>query len=187
MLTSSYRPLPGRFLISEPFMHDENFQRTVVLLVEHGDQGSLGFVLNRRLKFNIDEVVEEMPSIDAPVYLGGPVEQNSLHFVHKLGSQLEGSRHIVDDVFWGGDFQSLKEKISLGKLSLDDIVFFIGYSGWGPGQLEQELEKKSWIIAPEDHSFVFEKGGKEMWRKILKNMGAKYKIISNYPVDPSLN
>ncbi|MEL6676143.1 MAG: YqgE/AlgH family protein [Bacteroidota bacterium] len=168
-------------------MHDENFQRTVVLLVEHNDKGSLGFVLNRRLKFNINEVVAEMPSMEAPVYLGGPVEQNSLHYVHRFGTSLAGSRHVIEDIYWGGDFAALKDNIRSGKLSQDDIVFFIGYAGWGPGQLDQELEKKSWIIAPEDHSFVFEKGGKEMWRKILKKMGAKYKIISNYPVDPRLN
>ena len=101
MLTSSFKPNAGRFLISEPFMHDSNFQRSVVFLVEHSDRGSLGFVMNRQLKVRIDEVVDEMPRIDAPVFIGGPVEQSTLHYVHRLGDDLPGSRTIYRDVYWG--------------------------------------------------------------------------------------
>ncbi|MEM7375471.1 MAG: YqgE/AlgH family protein [Bacteroidota bacterium] len=186
MITSSYRPLPGRFLISEPFMEDANFQRTVVLLVEHGDEGSLGFVLNRPLKVKIHEVVEEMPQIDSPVCLGGPVEQSMLQFVHKL-EHLKNSRPISEKVFWGGDFEELQELIQTNQVNPEEILFFIGYSGWAPGQLQHELDRKSWIIAPENDDAIFSSYPKSLWKDLLKNMGDKYKIISNYPVDPSLN
>ena len=95
MLSSSYKPAPGRFLISEPFMYDQNFQRTVVLLVEHGDTGSLGFVMNRQLKTNINEIVEELPIMGNPVFMGGPVEQSTLHYVHRLGEQISQSLSLI--------------------------------------------------------------------------------------------
>ena len=187
MLTSSFKPTAGRFLISEPFMHDSNFQRSVVLLVEHSDRGSLGFVMNRQLKVRIDEVVDEMPRIDAPVFIGGPVEQSTLHYVHRLGDELAGSRIVYDDVYWGGDFEELKEMIQLRQVDSSDILFFVGYSGWGPDQLQTELERKSWIVAPENAQFVFQDSYRDMWRQVLKSMGDKYQVISNYPVDPRLN
>ncbi|MEL6192925.1 MAG: YqgE/AlgH family protein [Bacteroidota bacterium] len=187
MITSSYKPIAGRYLISEPFMADSNFQRTVVLLVEHGEQGSLGFVLNRKLKVKIGEVVEDLGTINSPVFMGGPVEQNSLHYVHRLGDKINGSREVYKGLYWGGNFEELSRLIQMGMVQNDDILFFIGYSGWSPGQLEEELERKSWIIAPENPDFIFRETHKELWRDILKSMGDKYQIISNYPQDPRLN
>lgn len=187
MFSSTFKPAAGRFLISEPFMEDANFQRTVVLLVEHGEAGSLGFVLNRQLDLSISQLVEGLPEFEAPVFMGGPVEQNTLHFVHRLGNQLPGSQEIHEGVFWGGDFETLKEKLSLQLISREDILFFIGYSGWSSGQLERELEMKSWIVAPEAPHFIFRKDYSDMWRDVLKSMGKKYAIISNYPTDPRLN
>ena len=187
MLTSSYRPSAGRFLVSEPFMHDENFQRSVVLLVEHNENGSLGFVMNRQLKVKINEVVDGLPEFNAPVFVGGPVERSTLHFVHRLGDQLDGSHQIAEDLYWAGDFSKLKEMILLGEAEAQDILFFVGYSGWGTGQLDTELERKSWIVAPENSSFVFQKDYTDLWREVLQGMGDKYRIISNYPVDPRMN
>ncbi|RMG70201.1 MAG: YqgE/AlgH family protein [Bacteroidetes bacterium] len=186
MVTSSYLPQAGRFLISEPFMQDENFQRTVVLLVEHGEQGSLGFVLNRRLQVRIGEVVEDLLGADLPVFLGGPVEPNTLHFVHTFG-ELPGARPVYEGLFWGGDFESLKQLARAGHLQEENILFFIGYSGWSPGQLDGELKRKSWIIAPENMDFVFEYDPPKLWRDLLQSLGEKYRILSNYPQDPRLN
>lgn len=186
MLTSSYKPAPGRFLISEPFMHDYNFKRSVVLLVEHSSHGSMGFVMNRQLNVAISEVVDGMPSLESPVFMGGPVEQSTLHFVHRL-EDLPGAKPVCHGVYWGGDFDDLKRQISLGHVDSSDVLFFVGYSGWGPGQLEQELERKSWIIAPEAPFFVFQPDYSDMWRQVLQSMGTKYRVISNYPVDPRMN
>ena len=143
--------------------------------------------MNRQLKVRIDEVVDEMPKIDAPVFIGGPVEQSTLHYVHRLGNELPGSRFIYEGVYWGGDFETLKEMIEYSEVSAGDILFFVGYSGWGAGQLDTELDRKSWIIAPENETFIFQENYKDMWRQVLKSMGSKYQVISNYPVDPRLN
>ena len=187
MLTSAYRPLAGRFLISEPFMYDQNFQRTVVLLVEHGEGGSLGFVMNRIVETNIDEIVNDLPPMKSPVFMGGPVEQSTLHYVHRCGNLLPNSREVAEGLYWGGSFETLKNKILQEEIQNEDILFFVGYSGWAPGQLDQEMERKSWIVAPEDLNFVFREDYTDLWRLILQSMGTKYKVIANYPVDPRLN
>lgn len=187
MITSKFKPGPGRFLVSEPFMGDPNFRRTVVLLVEHGEDGSLGFVMNRQLKAGIQEIVEDLDDFDSPVFLGGPVEQNTLHYVHRLGEQLSGSRHISGDLYWSGDFDQLKEMIRSGEASEEEVLFFVGYSGWSPGQLFEELERKSWIIAPQNDAYIFDGEYEDLWKNILRGMGEKYRVISNYPVDPRLN
>jgi len=187
MLTSSYRPGAGRFLVSEPFMHDENFQRSVVLLVEHNEGGSLGFVMNRRLKVKVNEIIEGIPGFDASVFVGGPVEQSTLHFVHRLGDKLEGSHQISEGLYWAGSFANLKDLILQGEVHPQEILFFVGYSGWGPGQLDTELERKSWIVAPQNDQFIFQDNYADLWRQVLQEMGDKYKIISNYPVDPRMN
>ena len=187
MTRSSFLPDAGHFLISEPFMTDQNFQRTVVLLVEHGGEGSLGFVLNRRLDIGLSNLIEELPMFDAPVFMGGPVEQNTLHYVHRLGEKLPNSQQIGPGLFWGGEFEWVKDQILQGLLSPSDILFFVGYSGWGPGQLLKEIEDKAWIVAPENAGFVFQKDYSDLWRQVLKSMGPKYQIISNYPIDPRLN
>lgn len=187
MITSSYKPMAGRFLISEPFMLDMNFRRSVVLLVEHGDKGSLGFVLNRKLDVTINDVVSDFPVIHSPVFMGGPVEQSTLHYVHRLGELIPGSREVYNGVYWGGSFQDLKELILLEKVDASDLLFFVGYSGWSPGQLDEELDRKSWIIAPEDPNFIFRETYDDMWRDVLQSLGDKYRIISNYPIDPRMN
>ncbi|MEL6652912.1 MAG: YqgE/AlgH family protein [Bacteroidota bacterium] len=187
MLTSAFKPAPGRFLISEPFMYDQNFQRSVVLLVEHGDTGSLGFVMNRAVELSMEDIVDGFPVIDAPVFMGGPVEQSTLHYVHRLGDLLPNSHEVVEGLYWGGSFEVLKSKVQDGLISEEDILFFVGYSGWAPGQLDQELERKSWIVAPSELEFVFREDYDDLWRTILQSMGTKYKVIANYPVDPRLN
>ncbi len=179
--------MAGRFLISEPFMYDENFKRTVVLLVEHGDKGSLGFVLNRQLQVNVDQIVEDFPLCESSVFMGGPVEQGTLHYVHRLGKKIPDSREVSGGIYWGGSFESLQNLVEKGDIIESDILFFVGYSGWAPGQLEEELDRKSWIVAPEDPNLIFQADYKDMWRQVLKSMGTKYQVISNYPVDPRLN
>ncbi|MEL6593806.1 MAG: YqgE/AlgH family protein, partial [Bacteroidota bacterium] len=114
MLTSAFKPAPGRFLISEPFMYDQNFQRSVVLLVEHGDTGSLGFVMNRAVELSMEDIVDGFPVIDAPVFMGGPVEQSTLHYVHRLGDLLPNSHEVVEGLYWGGSFEVLKSKVQDG-------------------------------------------------------------------------
>ncbi|MEM7655273.1 MAG: YqgE/AlgH family protein [Bacteroidota bacterium] len=186
MITSAFRPQAGRFLISEPFMHDKNFQRTVVFLVEHSREGSLGFVLNRQLQLGIEEVIEDMPAFSAPVFMGGPVEQGTLHYIHRI-ADLPNCQLIQEGVYWGGDFDALKTNILSHRIQPSDILFFIGYSGWGAGQLDGELSQKAWIVAPEKPEVLFQESYHSLWQDLLRDMGDKYKVISNYPIDPRMN
>ena len=186
MITSSYQPAPGRFLISEPFMEDEHFQRSVVLLVEHGSNGSFGFVINMELQTVLSDVIEGI-SDRSPLLLGGPVQQDSLHYIHRLGNKIPDSRHVYGDLYWGGDFDTIKSLLHTSQIGQQNILFIAGYSGWSTGQLSRELERKSWIVAPESVDQVFAKDRKNLWKMILRGMGSKFQVISNYPTDPRLN
>ncbi len=179
-------PQKGDFLISEPFLPDPNFKRTVILLTEHNHEGSVGFVLNKNMHLSIEDTLEGFPEFDVPVYNGGPVQPETLHFIHKL-ENLEGCLHVIGDIYWGGDFDALKVLIDLGKVNKNEILFFIGYSGWSAGQLDMEIKEKSWIVSPAKEEFIFSNNTETLWQDILKTMDQKYAIMANFPEDPSLN
>src|SRR4051812_7535524 len=136
------KPEKGRLLISEPFLPDPNFERTVVLLCDHNEEGSFGFVLNKPSIVKVSEVMDSIHNLDEIVYVGGPVQQDSLHFIHR-NIKLEGAIEICDGICWGGSFESLVLMAETKQVAAQDIRFFLGYSGWGPGQLETELEEES--------------------------------------------
>lgn len=181
----------GQLLVSEPFLGDPNFERTVVLICEHSVDGTFGFVLNKLTEVNLKDALEEINDVttseDIKLYIGGPVEQNTLHFIHRLGDHIEGSIPIAENVWWGGNYEQIKTMLELNAIQAEDIRFFIGYSGWGAGQLDTEVEEKAWIVAGTISGFVFDTPPDKLWREVLKNMGGKYKEISNYPIDPRLN
>jgi len=178
----------GVILISEPFLPDPNFERTVVLLCDHNEQGSVGFVLNRYADIQLPDVVEEFVGTEAKLYLGGPVEQNTMHFLHKIQHELEGSLELSEGIAWGGDFEKLKFLVNTKQIDLDDVRFFIGYSGWAPGQLQKEIEENSWIVYKPDNLLeIWDMNTEDLWRRILQKMGGKFKMMSNYPIDPRLN
>ena len=179
-------PTQGKLLIAEPFMGDANFDRSVVLLCEHNERGSFGLVLNQATTLTVGDVLDNMYS-DLPLYLGGPVEQNTLHFIHRLGNKIENSIPISEGLFWSGNFEEVRKLLNFGAIKENDIRLFIGYSGWGAGQLEKEMNKNSWIVAKTDAETLFETPTKELWRAVLRAMGGEYKVLSNYPTDPRLN
>lgn len=180
-------PSKGRILVSEPYLPDSNFERTIVLLCEHNAEGSFGFVLNKPSAVKIGEVIEGLEAFDAPVLVGGPVQQDTLHYLHNC-EELENAMHVVDNIYWGGDFENLKFLINTKQLSTKDVKFFLGYSGWSAGQLEGELEVDSWIVSDKfDGALIFETSPGEMWKKSLENMGGRFSIYSKYPVDPRMN
>ena len=178
----------GKILISEPYLGDATFERSVVLLCEHNDSGAFGFMLNKATSLTVNSVLEEQLNFEKKLFLGGPVAQDSLFFLLRQESAiLKDSVHIKDDLYWGGDFDHLKLLIQEGKLELDNCRFFLGYSGWSEDQLEQELEKHSWIITDIKSEDMFVKNTDTMWQTVLRNMGGDYKALSNYPIDPRLN
>ena len=130
----------GSILIAEPFMVDPNFKRSVVAVCDYTEEeGTVGFVLNKPLGLQINELITDFPSFDADVYFGGPVQTDSIHYVHNVGDLLDNSTKVIDGVWWGGDFEKLKFLIRSDMVQPHNIRFFVGYSGWSPGQLEEEM------------------------------------------------
>jgi putative transcriptional regulator len=179
-------PSAGKVLIAEPFLGDPNFERSVVLICEHNNEGSFGLVLNNVSKNTIADVVDDV-YVEFPLFIGGPVEQNTLHFVHRLGHLIEDSIDLGNGIFWSGDFESIKSLLSIGTIKSEDIRFFIGYSGWGAGQLGNELAQNTWFVSDINSDVLFEEYTNQFWRTVLKRMGGDYKVLANYPVDPRLN
>lgn len=175
----------GDILIAEPFMKDPNFKRTVILLTEHNKEGSFGLVLNKPSVFSVNEMLHNFPKIRAQMYLGGPVGIDRLNFLHAYGELIPNSMHVIDNLYWNGDYDALKEGISNRTILPHNVKFFIGYSGWGPEQIDDEMEENSWIVS-RGYRPIF-RNPDQMWQDILSKMGGKYKLMSNYPEDPSLN
>jgi putative transcriptional regulator len=180
-------PTKGSYLLAEPFSEDSNFRRTVVLLTEHNDQGSVGYVLNRPSEYTLGQVIPEFEGFEAPLFEGGPVEQQTLHYIHRIPELGEEETEIAPGVFWGGNFEQLKMMILSGQIDEEDIRFFHGYSGWGPDQLDGEMKNESWIVAPSRNRFTFASSTDDLWSNILKSMGGRYRLMANYPPHPSLN
>jgi putative transcriptional regulator len=180
-------PEKGRLLISEPFLPDPNFERTVVLLCDHNSEGSFGFVLNKPSVLKINEVIEDIHELDEIVYIGGPVQQDTMHFIHRRVA-LDKAVEIREGINWGGSFEDLILSVNTKQIEKTDIRFFLGYSGWGPGQLESELEENSWIVCDfVTDELLFDTDPKIMWKKALESMGGRFSVYSKYPLDPRLN
>ena len=183
---------PGTLLISQPFLGDPNFERSVVLLCHHSvAEGTFGLVLTRRTTSQLGDVLslplgEAGPSATLPLYEGGPVQPETLHFVHRR-AELPGATALGDDVYWGGDFDLLVSLLDAGRVLPDDVRCYGGYSGWSAGQLEQEIERGSWIRQPASAGKVFTLRSDAFWQDILREKGGRFRALSNYPLDPRLN
>jgi putative transcriptional regulator len=181
------KPQKGRILVSEPYLPDPNFERTIILLCEHNEEGSFGFVLNKISETTVKEVIEEGKSVEGKLYIGGPVQQDTLHFVHRCAA-VEEAIEIADGIYWGGDFEKLLFLIETQQIEATDVKFFLGYSGWSAGQLDEELKAASWIVSDQvTPELIFETFPDKMWQTALKTMGGRFSVYSNYPVDPRLN
>lgn len=186
-MTSSTIIRPGIVLVSEPFMLDPHFKRSVVLICEHNEEdGTIGFVLNRSLGMRVDDTVAGMEDLQGDLYYGGPVAQDTMHYLHRYGDILEDSLPIMDGIWWGGNYEQLTALLKSGQLSPDGVRFFLGYSGWSAGQLQDELDIDSWITAEGKAEYLF-KSGDELWKQVLADKGGRYTQVINYPEDPSLN
>jgi putative transcriptional regulator len=177
----------GRILISEPFLNDTYFRRSVVLLTEHSKEGSIGFVLNKPVELTISDVLKDFPEIDASISIGGPVNTNTIHYIHTLGEQIPQSVKVLKNLYWGGDFETIKALILKGKISGKDIRFFLGYSGWSPKQLDNELSMNSWLITELDAETIMRSSDLKLWQDTLHKVGDKYKIWANFPENPGMN
>lgn len=185
--TNNLKPSKGRILISEPFLIDYYFKRSVVLLAEHNDEGSFGLIINKPVDMQLSDVLQDFPEFNAPIYLGGPVKTENLYFIHTKGKLIEESMKILDGLYWGGDIEHVKELITIGKLTPEDIKFFVGYSGWVAKQLDGELSKNSWLVSNIKAQQVMNFNSEKMWDDVIKKLGRDYAYWTNFPSDPALN
>ena len=190
--------LTGKILVAEPFMEDPHFKRSVVLLCEHNEQGSLGFILNKELvEITMQELIADFPEFATDldlnysncVQFGGPVQTNTIHYIHDKGDILEESIPLGQGLFWGGNFDKLKFLITNKLIDRHHIRFYVGYAGWSEGQLAAEVAEGSWIVSDMDANYAFWSARKEqedLWAKALSNMGDLYSVIAQIP-DPKLH
>src|ERR1700712_2447634 len=177
-------PTTGSLLISDPFLKDPNFMRSVVFLCVHNEEGTSGFVLNRRFENNLSELLSDMEEHPIPVFYGGPVQTDTLHFVHSLPEIIPDSQDIGNGIFWGGNFETVLAHIKNNTLDLSRIRFFIGYSGWSGGQLSEEMKGKSWLTATANAKLIFHPKPEQAWKDAVQLLGKEYAEIINYPIDP---
>lgn len=177
----------GTLLISDPFLKDPNFLRSVVLICDHHSEGTVGFILNKKHNNNFSDFIDGMEHINFPVYYGGPVQLDSMHFIHSKPNLIEGGLPLIDDIFWGGDFSQALTAITDGLITTNDLRFYIGYSGWSEGQLDAEIDQKTWILHQANKNFIFNLNAEMLWKEVLKDMGGEFKTLINYPLDPQLN
>ncbi|HMQ08962.1 MAG TPA: YqgE/AlgH family protein [Saprospiraceae bacterium] len=178
----------GNVLLAEPFMLDPHFKRSVIILCEYSrDEGTVGFILNKVISTTIHDVIDDFPTLNAPVYYGGPVGKENLFYIHNVGQLLEESMEVMPGLYWGGNFEKLKFLISSGLITEKNIRFFIGYSGWSPGQLEAELDSGSWVISDMHPNYAFKSKPKYLWRQVMKDKGDNYTVIAQMPDSFILN
>lgn len=178
----------GQLLIAEPsIIGDLSFNRSVILLADHNEEGSVGFILNKPLKYTIKDL---LPEIDASfkIYNGGPVEQDNLYFIHNVPHLIPNSIEISNGIFWGGDFELTKDLINKGMLKKKNIRFFLGYTGWDSEQLETEMQSNSWIMTKNVYeNRILGKASVHFWKEKIIELGGEYLIWSNAPENPILN
>lgn len=177
--------LRGKLLIASPVLADPNFSRTVVLITEHGEDGAMGIVLNRPAEAEVAEVLPELAEIAAeePIFVGGPVQPDSLVVLGEFSDPDRAAWIVVADVGLvsaATDLDELPTALRRGRV-------YAGFSGWGPGQLEAELEEEAWIIEPPLPAELFPGDPASLWSDVLERKGGQYALVARMPEDPSLN
>ena len=178
----------GKLLIAAPPTIGElSFNRSVILLAEHNNDGTVGFILNKPLKYTISDLFPEIES-KFKIYNGGPVDQDNLYFIHNIPELIPNSIEISNGVFWGGDFESTKKLIVNKKIDKNNIRFFLGYTGWEIKQLEKEMSNNYWFILKNNYkNKIIGKSSNHFWKKTILELGGDYLIWSNAPENPILN
>jgi putative transcriptional regulator len=180
-------PEKGKILISEPFLPDTFFNRSIVYLTDHSPQGSVGFILNKKLDLKLSSAIAGFDGWNENINMGGPVAPDTLHYLHNLGELIPDSVLIEDNIWWGGDIDAIRSLISTGSITHSQIRFFLGYSGWSAGQLERELNEDSWIIARVKSDIIMNNWGDNTWKRVLRTFKNKYRIWADFPDSPDMN
>jgi putative transcriptional regulator len=178
--------LRGQLLVAAPSLLDPNFQRTVVLVAEHGDDGAMGVVLNRPGELEVSDaapVLTELVEPGAVVHVGGPVQPTGVVIVGQFLHPDRAAVQVFDDVgFVAGepDFDELPDELRRARV-------FAGLAGWSPGQLEAEIEREDWIVEPAQPEDVFSEDAFDLWGRVLERKGGQFKLLARMPPDPSVN
>ncbi|OSZ78329.1 hypothetical protein CAP35_08725 [Chitinophagaceae bacterium IBVUCB1] len=176
----------GTMLIAAPFLNDVHFSRSVICLCEHGDDGTVGFVINRQADISLNDLMEYNAATNLNIYAGGPVQTDTLHMLHRLPDVLGGNK-IADNIYWGGSFEVLKLLIESGDVAENDIRLFLGYAGWSVGQLDAELQEGSWLIGTCNSRLLFDTGDDKIWHDAVLSLGDEYKHLLHMPLNPQDN
>ena len=182
---NNIRPQKGKVLISQPLMMDGCFRRSVVLLTEYSENGAVGFVLNKPLFITIDDFLEDFPAGESQLSIGGPVAANTMHFLHTF-RHIPDAIEIVNGIYWGGNIEKICQLLSMSVMKADDIRFFLGYSGWSKGQLDDELKKNSWLVGDIRPSQIIHPS-QDLWQKSVKSIGEPYQLWTTFPENPGYN
>lgn len=181
------KPQKGMLLLSDPFELDEHFTRSVVLICNHDENGTFGFVLNNYVELSAAELNEELNSFDSRVSIGGPVEKTNLFYIHQFDDIAE-SEKIVENLYFGGDFNAIIDKINSNPQAKHTVRFFIGYSGWAGGQLEEELTHNAWIVINNQSiEQIMDTSSDNLWKEIMQRQGSKFKLLADFPLNPENN
>ncbi len=178
----------GKLLLSEPFLTDPNFKRSAIVLTDYDvEHGTVGFVLNQISPYRLEELLDDIGEFSSEVFIGGPVANNVLHFLHNVGDMLEESIPVCRGLYWGGDFTSMKFLLKHDVIKPENIRFFLGYSGWSAGQLEDEIAEGTWIIEDMDSNYLFKNNPETLWKTVLQAKGETYSAISQMDGDHIFN
>lgn len=151
------------------------------MLCDHHEEGSLGFIVNKPLDVMVTDLMADFPFGDFRVYYGGPVQTDTLHFLHTVGDLLDESTQVASGIFWGGSFEKLKFLVDNHLIMPDQIRFYVGYSGWSEGQLMEEMVMGSWILGDADVNYLFSQQPGKVWERILHHKGDHYGVLSQIP------
>lgn len=177
----------GSILISDPFSDDVYFGRSVVLICEHNEEGTFGFVLNNYIDVDLHQLDDNFPDINARISFGGPVSKENLYYIHCF-SEITNTLEISQGLFYGGDFDEICERIKDEQNPNKKIRFFIGYSGWSEGQLAEEIKNESWITANNIYlDIILDTKLDDLWKICLEKQGQRFKVMTKFPRNPMDN
>lgn len=180
-------PSRGKILISEPFLRDATFGRSVILLIDHTDEGTMGLIINKPLPIFVNDIIKEFKYInDIPLCKGGPVATDTLFYLHTLAN-ISGAIPVSKGLYLNGDFDEIKKYILQGNKVDQHIRFFLGYCGWEGEQLNDELKENTWLVSKEDKDYLMNSDTKDMWKEALEKLGSKYEAWSRFPRVPTFN
>ena len=187
--SNNITPSQGRIIIASPLLNDYHFSRSVILMVNHDESGDMGVVLNKDFRYHVSlndlvKDLEDIPSI--PVYKGGPVGRDTMFFIHDI-EEIKDSLPLGNGLFMNGDFNQMLDYIKSGRQYEDRVRFYLGYAGWGKGQLQAEMDEDTWIVSELSKNRLFKENYRTLWQNTLNDMGEPYCTWAKYPAIPSMN